>query len=130
MDRPRELCILFAPRGAGGADAPPLFGLHLVERTVLAFLRADDFVDEPNPAIEGDAFITVRLGLEAAEGDPLEIGLRAVDDPEGDDFLVRAGDSATLFKVSRGRLSAEEYPPWIDRSRSEGFALSPPFAAP
>ncbi len=39
MERGRESCILFAPPGAG-AVGPPLFGLHLAERTVLAFLRA------------------------------------------------------------------------------------------
>jgi len=39
MDPDRAHCILFAPPAAGSA-APPLFGLHLVERTVLAFLRA------------------------------------------------------------------------------------------
>lgn len=39
MDRPRERCILFAPAGSSAAG-PPIFGLHLVERTVLAFVRA------------------------------------------------------------------------------------------
>ena len=39
MDPDRAHCILFAPPGARAA-APPLFGLQLVERTVLAFLRA------------------------------------------------------------------------------------------
>jgi len=39
MERPRATCILFAPPAAGTVG-PPLFGLHPVERTVLAFLRA------------------------------------------------------------------------------------------
>ncbi|MDJ0850503.1 MAG: CDP-alcohol phosphatidyltransferase family protein [Myxococcota bacterium] len=39
MERGRESCILFAPPGSSPAGSP-LFGLHLAERTVLAFLRA------------------------------------------------------------------------------------------
>jgi CDP-L-myo-inositol myo-inositolphosphotransferase len=40
METPRQHCILFAPAEHAPASAPPLFGLHVVERTVLAFLRA------------------------------------------------------------------------------------------
>lgn len=39
MEKAREHCILLVPPGCGPLG-PPLFGLHLVERTVLAFLRA------------------------------------------------------------------------------------------
>jgi len=39
MDPARTTCILFAPPSSGPLG-PPLFGLQLVERTVLAFLRA------------------------------------------------------------------------------------------
>ncbi len=39
MEKGREICILFAPPGSGSVG-PPLFGLHLAERTVLAFQRA------------------------------------------------------------------------------------------
>lgn len=39
MAEPEPRCLLFAPRGAAAASAP-LFGLHAVERTVLAFQRA------------------------------------------------------------------------------------------
>jgi CDP-L-myo-inositol myo-inositolphosphotransferase len=35
-----DRCVLFVPDGAGAAALTPLFGLRLVERTVLAFLRA------------------------------------------------------------------------------------------
>ncbi len=40
MEAPRQRCILFAPAEYAPASAPPIFGLHPVERTVLAFLRA------------------------------------------------------------------------------------------
>jgi 1L-myo-inositol 1-phosphate cytidylyltransferase / CDP-L-myo-inositol myo-inositolphosphotransferase len=40
MERPRERCLLFAPPGAHQGDDLGIFGLHLVERTVLAFQRA------------------------------------------------------------------------------------------
>jgi phosphatidylglycerophosphate synthase len=40
MEVPRQRCILFAPAECAPASAPPIFGLHPVERTVLAFLRA------------------------------------------------------------------------------------------
>ena len=40
MEAPRQRCILFAPAEYAPASAPPIFGLHLVERTALAFLRA------------------------------------------------------------------------------------------
>lgn len=39
MESSRRHCLLFTPPGSGPVG-PPLFGLHLVERTVLAFLRA------------------------------------------------------------------------------------------
>jgi hypothetical protein len=84
----------------GPADEATIDGLL----SALAFLRADDFVDDPTPAIEDEAFLTVRLGLAPVEGDPLEIGLRAVNDPAGDDFLVRSREGTSLFKVARGRL--------------------------
>ena len=40
MEAPRLRCILFAPAEYAPAGSPPIFGLHVVERTVLAFLRA------------------------------------------------------------------------------------------
>jgi len=40
MESPRQRCILFAPAEHAPATGPPIFGLQLVERTVLAFLRA------------------------------------------------------------------------------------------
>lgn len=40
MEAPRQRCILLAPADHEPASMPPVFGLHLVERTVLAFLRA------------------------------------------------------------------------------------------
>ena len=40
MESPRQRCILFAPAEHALASEPPIFGLQLVERTVLAFLRA------------------------------------------------------------------------------------------
>lgn len=40
MEVPRQRCILFAPPEYAPASGPPIFGLHPVERTVLAFLRA------------------------------------------------------------------------------------------
>ncbi len=99
-----EWSIAHPAHAKGPADEATIDGLL----SDLAFLRAADFVDPPNAeanaAIGGEAFITLRLGLEAAEGDPLEIGLRAVEDSDSDDFLVRAGEGTTLFKVSRGRL--------------------------
>lgn len=53
--RTRRRCILFAPAGAAAPPSPepaPSFGLHLVERTVLAFRRAGvrDFLVTGNPA--------------------------------------------------------------------------------
>lgn len=93
--------IAHPSHAAGRADDEAIDGLL----SDLAFLRADDFVDEASPAIEGEAFLTVRLGLAAEEGAPLEVGLRAVDDPDSDDFLVRAAEATSLFRVSRGRLA-------------------------
>ncbi len=87
-------------RAVGRADEATIDSLL----SDLAFLRADDFVDDPTPAIEDEAFLTVRLGLAATEGEALEIGLRAVNDPGSDDFLVRSGEGGALFKVARGRL--------------------------
>ena len=40
MEAPRLRCILFAPAEYVPASSAPIFGLHVVERTVLAFLRA------------------------------------------------------------------------------------------
>jgi len=40
MEAPRLRCILFAPAEYAPASSPPIFGLHVVERTVLAFLQA------------------------------------------------------------------------------------------
>jgi len=40
MEALRQRCILFAPAEHAPASAPPILGLHLVERTALAFLRA------------------------------------------------------------------------------------------
>ena len=40
MESPRQRCILFAPAEHAPASGPPVFGLQLAERTVLAFLRA------------------------------------------------------------------------------------------
>jgi CDP-L-myo-inositol myo-inositolphosphotransferase len=40
MEAPRQRCILFVPAEQAPASAAPIFGLQLVERTVLAFLRA------------------------------------------------------------------------------------------
>jgi phosphatidylglycerophosphate synthase len=40
MESPRQRCILFAPAEHAPASGPPIFGLQLAERTVLAFLRA------------------------------------------------------------------------------------------
>jgi CDP-L-myo-inositol myo-inositolphosphotransferase len=40
MEAPRQRCILFTPAEHAPESAPPILGLHLVERTVLAFLRA------------------------------------------------------------------------------------------
>ena len=65
MDHPRQRCILFAPRRSDGGDAPPLFGLHLVERTVLAFLRAGvrEFVVTGDPDGAQRVAAIVRSGL-------------------------------------------------------------------
>jgi phosphatidylglycerophosphate synthase len=40
MEAHRQRCILFVPAEHAPASAPPVLGLHLVERTALAFLRA------------------------------------------------------------------------------------------
>jgi CDP-L-myo-inositol myo-inositolphosphotransferase len=58
----REHCVLFVPEGAGGASLSPLFGLRLVERTALAFLRAGvrDFVVAGHAA--GARQVAKRLG--------------------------------------------------------------------
>ena len=40
MEAPRLRCILFAPADHATASSPPVFGMHVVERTALAFLRA------------------------------------------------------------------------------------------
>ena len=64
MDHPRQRCILFAPRRCDGADALLLFGLHLVERTVLAFLRAGvrEFVVAGDPDSAQRVAAIVRAG--------------------------------------------------------------------
>jgi CDP-L-myo-inositol myo-inositolphosphotransferase len=51
MESSRPSCVLFVPPGAREPDVP-LFGLHAVERTVLAFLRAGvrDFLVTGDPA--------------------------------------------------------------------------------
>ena len=55
MAMPRNRCILVVPPGSPPA-ALPIFGLHLVERTVLAFMRAgvSDFL------VAGDSESTKR----------------------------------------------------------------------
>jgi len=93
--------IVHPAYAAGAADDAVVDGLL----SDLAFLRAEGFVDGGDLAIDGDAFVTVRLGLQAREGEPLEIGLRAVADPAGDDFLVRGGSATSLYRVARGRIS-------------------------
>src|SRR3990172_10176076 len=63
MARSRERCVLFAPPGAALAGRP-VFGLQLVERTVLAFLRAGvrDF------AIAGDPEVAAQVAAILAAG--------------------------------------------------------------
>ncbi len=81
MDHPRQRCILFAPRRSDGGDLPPLFGLHLVERTVLAFLRAGvrEFV------VTGDPDGARRVAAILRSGRCREARLRTL--------LIRARDS-------------------------------------
>lgn len=72
MDRARDRCILFAPPGSAPAG-PPLFGLHIVERTLLAFLRAgvQDFVLTGDPEVVKE--IAPLLGCGRCRGARLRI---------------------------------------------------------
>ncbi|MFT5442402.1 MAG: hypothetical protein ACI8W3_001444 [Myxococcota bacterium] len=73
----------------------------------VAFLRAEGFVDEDQHATEGDVaepYYTLRLELEAGEGQPLEVGLRVMADRRGEDFLVRGGHLGALYRVPATRI--------------------------
>lgn len=77
----------------------------------VAFLRAEGFVDEDQHVTEGDVaepYFTLRLELEAGEGQPLEVGLRVMADRRGEDFLVRGGHLGALYRVPATRI--EELP--------------------
>jgi 1L-myo-inositol 1-phosphate cytidylyltransferase / CDP-L-myo-inositol myo-inositolphosphotransferase len=94
MEHPRERCILFVPPGAHADEIPPIFGLHLVERTVLAFQRAGvrDFVVTGDPP--GVARVVSALGAgrcREAHVRPLAPGASLVPLLEGDaaSFVAR-----------------------------------------
>ena len=68
MEAARQRCILFAPAEHAPASSPPIFGLHLVERTVLAFLRAGvrEFIVVGDP--EGARWIAEKLASRRFRG--------------------------------------------------------------
>jgi phosphatidylglycerophosphate synthase len=84
MAEPDARCLLLAPAGAACASAP-LFGLHPVERTVLAFLRAGvwDFVvvGAPEPA----AHVASLLAQERCRGARVRVA------GEGESLLALLG---------------------------------------
>ncbi len=102
LERGEDGWVITQPsEAAGKADESTVDGLL----SDVAFLRAEGFVDEAVQAVEQAPFVTLRLGLEAEQGEPLEIGLRAVADPSSDDFLVRGDNSDALYQVPRARLT-------------------------
>jgi len=94
MAPPRQRCVLFVPPGADPAAAPPVFALRLVERSVLAFLRAgvQDFL------VVGESGATARTAALLREGRCHAARVRAVREGAS---LAAALSGEDAFYVAR-----------------------------